>query len=90
MALASAVIRGYCMEHGIAYSLAATKKTIGDLVRQRSGAAASGPLELLSGWRGSTVGAVVDDVLDGRRSIHVVDVQGKRKLRLIVKQPKHT
>jgi ribonuclease D len=88
MTLASAVIRGYCMEHGIAYSLAATKKTIGALVRLRSGGAASDPLELLSGWRGSTVGAVVDDVLDGRRSIHVADVQGKRKLRLVTKHPK--
>lgn len=83
VALATAVVRGYCLEHDVAYSLAATKKMIQDLIRFRlddlgeshtAPSAKNGELELLQGWRGRTVGALLSDVLSGRVAVFV-DVQ---------------
>lgn len=73
LALATAVVRVYCHEHGIAYSLAATKKAIQDVLRYRAQANGrpAGKPELLTGWRGRTVGAALDGVLTGRRSLRV-------------------
>lgn len=102
IALSTAVIRGYCMEHDLAYSLAATKNMIRELIRYRErtapGVAISASQadeaghdnvqigesgidspaepsdampELLQGWRGQTIGAMLDDVLAGRRAIRV-------------------
>ncbi len=73
MALATAVVRSYCLDHGLAYSLVATQRTIGELVRHRLSKPTT-PLaktELLNGWRGNTVGQALDDILAGRSDLRV-------------------
>jgi ribonuclease D len=79
IALATAVIRSYCLEKDLAYSLVATKKSIRDLIRHRS---ADQPrrvedVELLNGWRAKTVGALLDDLLAGKRTVRVEPVNGE-------------
>jgi ribonuclease D len=87
VSLASAVIRDYCLEHHIAYGLAANKKSITALVRHYTrGHNSKEPAELLNGWRGQTVGAAVDDVFRGRRGVHVITDREKYRLRLV---PEH-
>jgi ribonuclease D len=87
VSLASAVIRGYCLEHHIAYGLAANKKAITALVRHYTrGHNRKEPAELLNGWRGQTVGAAVDEVFRGRRGVQVIADREKYRLRLV---PEH-
>ena len=73
LALATGVVRAYCLENELAYSLAATQKSIRDLLRLRTGSSLlrADELDLLHGWRGQTVGRLVDDVLAGRRAVRV-------------------
>jgi len=73
LALATGVVRAYCLENDLAYSLAATQKSIRDLLRFRTGSSLLrvDELDLLQGWRGQTVGRLVDDVLAGRRAVRV-------------------
>ncbi len=82
--LATAVVRGYCLDNDLAYGLTATKNSIRDLIRHRTLGRPADPasVELLSGWRGHTVGAMLDEVLAGRRSIHVEQVNGELGVRL--------
>lgn len=84
IALATAVIRGYCLEHGIAYSLLASQKSIRELVRHctKGRPANRADVSLLNGWRGQTVGAVLEELLAGRRSVHVEPVKGAYRIRL--------
>ena len=82
IALATAVIRSYCLDQSLAYSLCATKKSITDLVRYRLRGA---PPELevpdlLQGWRGETVGALLDEVIAGRSAVGVVCDNGRATL----------
>ena len=73
VALITAVIRGYCLESDLAYGLVATQKSIKDLIRVRA-AGSSGAhddVDLLTGWRGRSVGKLVSDVLSGRRSVRI-------------------
>jgi len=84
VALATSVVRGYCLDYDLAYSLIATKKSLRDLIRHRtvgqpSDAAA---VELLCGWRGQTVGLMLDEVLAGRRTIHVEPSNGELVVRV--------
>jgi ribonuclease D len=83
-ALTTAVIRGYCLEHDIAYSLAASKRTIQELVRHFTKGRPSdrGEVELLNGWRGQTVGAILEDVLAGRRDVRIESVDGAPLVRV--------
>jgi len=69
--LATAVLRSYCLDHDLAYGLVATKRMIRDLIRERIAGRPEGakPLELLTGWREETVGALLDDILAGKRRI---------------------
>ena len=73
VALITAVIRGYCLENELAYGLVATQKSIKDLIRAR--AAGSGgshdDVDLLTGWRGRSIGKLVSDVLAGRRTVRI-------------------
>lgn len=73
VALGTAVVRSYCLDHDIAHNLAATKRSINQLVRYRTDASTrrGATPDLLRGWRGASVGRVLDDVLTGRRCIHV-------------------
>jgi ribonuclease D len=76
IALATAVIRSYCLEFDLAYGLVATKKSIRDLIRFRTaGNSHKCPdIELLNGWRAKTVGALLDELLAGKRSVRVEPV----------------
>lgn len=81
IALATAVIRSYCLEHDLAYGLVATKKSIRDLIRLRVAGSSrnTDPIELLEGWRARTVGLLVDELLAGKRTVRVEKV-GKELL----------
>jgi ribonuclease D len=76
IALATAVIRSYCIEHELAYGLVATKKAIRDLIRHRTSRRSRKPedVDLLNGWRAKTVGALLDELLAGRRTVRVKSV----------------
>ncbi len=84
VALTTAVIRAYCLKHDIAYSLAAAKKSIQELVRHATRGRPSdrAAVELLNGWRGTTLGVVLEDVLAGRRSVHIETVNGDARIRV--------
>ena len=88
VALATAVARGYCMENELAYSLAATKKMIQELVRFRTNPDpephnhTSVQPELLQGWRGQSVGAALDEILSGRGVISVEWTRGHPAIRV--------
>ncbi len=84
IALATAVVRGYCLDYDLAYSLIATKKSLRDLIRHRTVGNPSDPaaVELLCGWRGQTVGVMLDEVLAGRRTIHVEPSNGEWVVRV--------
>ena len=71
--LITAVIRGYCLEHELAYSLVATKRSIRELVRHHllNGQKADNQIELLSGWRGETIGGLLCRVLDGKGAVRI-------------------
>jgi len=89
VALATAVVRGYCLDYDLAYSLIATKKSLRDLIRHRTVGQPSdaSAVELLCGWRGRTVGVMLDEVLAGRRTIHVEPSNGDWVVRVGPRQP---
>lgn len=78
VALATAVVRSYCLEHKLAYGLVASQRLIKELIRHCvSGTEADKKdVALLRGWRGATVGVMLDEVLTGKRSVHVQPVDG--------------
>lgn len=84
LALATGVIRAYCLDNDLAYSLAATQKSIRELVRFRTGSIKKQPneIELLHGWRGLTVGRLLDEVLNGTRGVRVQVDKTAGELRL--------
>ena len=86
IALATAVIRSYCIEDQLAYGLVATKKSIRDLIRYKisGNTKKTEEIELLCGWRAQTVGALLDDLMSGRRAVRVEPVG--RDLRLHVQK----
>jgi len=73
VALITSVIRGFCLNGDLAYGLMASKKSIFDLVRYASGDAkcSRDEVELLRGWRGETIGSMLEELLAGRRIIRV-------------------
>ena len=73
VALITAVIRGFCLNGDLAYGLVASKKSIFDLVRYASGDSkvARNDVDMLRGWRGETIGAMLESLLAGQRSIRV-------------------
>jgi len=84
IALATAVVRGYCLDCDLAYGLVASKKSLRDLIRHRTANEPTEPaeVELLNGWRAETVGALLDDVLAGRRTLHVETIAGEAHVRV--------
>jgi ribonuclease D len=81
IALSTAVVRAYCLEEDIAYGLAASKKSIMEMVRYCvNGSSTRENVELLRGWRRQTVGAILEGVLRGQR---VIQVDGKSGHNLI-------
>lgn len=85
ISLATAVIRGYCLEHEMAYGLAASKRSIRELIGYCTGGRPPDRADvgLLNGWRGRTVGAMLEELLAGRRAIRVESLQGERLIRLV-------
>lgn len=79
VALATAVVRTYCMEHNLAYGLVATQRSIRELLRHRTigRPADAEAVELLRGWRGRTVGLMLDEVLAGKRTVRVEPLNGE-------------
>ncbi len=79
IALATAVIRSYCLDFGLSYGLVTTKKMIRDLIRHRTIGlpSSAADVELLAGWRGETVGALLDDVFAGSKTIRVEPGDGE-------------
>jgi len=74
--LLTAVLKSYCQENRLAYSLVATKKSIRELIVHHLDGSPDLLEEkqtpaLLSGWREETVGRIASDVLSGKRSIRV-------------------
>ncbi len=84
IALMTALIRSYCIENDLAYSLVATKKSISQLLHFHTHRKPADRAEvtLLNGWRGETVGVMIDDVLEGKRTVHVKSKPGKRLLHI--------
>lgn len=84
IALASAVVRSFCLEHEIAYALAASKDSLQRLVRHcgDEGAPRQRKVELLKGWRGAAFGRMLEEVLAGRRKLHVAAWRGERLVRV--------
>lgn len=82
--LATAVIRSYCLEHEMAYGLVASKKSIRELIGHctRGRPPDRADVGLLNGWRGRTVGTMLEELLAGRRAIRVQSIQGERLIRL--------
>ena len=75
IALSTAVVRAYCLDNDIAYGLAASKRSIKEMVRHCvNGNSTQESVELLRGWRCQTVGATLEGVLCGHR---VIQVDGK-------------
>ncbi len=87
VALTQAAIRSYCLEHGLAYGLVATQKTIRQLVQLRNGDATqeSSKPELLDGWRGQTVGCVVGDLLAGHGHLSVKSIRDELTVKITQK-----
>ena len=83
IALATGVVRSYCFQHDLAYPLVASKRMIRGIVRQclRPPDEQDGYVELLSGWRGKTAGAVLQEVLRGERTIRIESADGQRIVR---------
>lgn len=80
-ALVTAVVRSYCLEHNVSYGLVASKKSIRELVRHRAGRAGHRPT-LLNGWRGQAVGAMLEEILAGQRTVQVESLEGGRFVRV--------
>ncbi len=80
VALVTAVARSYSLEHELAYGLVATQKSIRELIKHSTfGHPSNGTgVELLTGWRGETVGAMLADVLAGRRMVRIEELDGER------------
>lgn len=78
VALATAVVRSYCLEHKLAYGLVASQRSIKELIRHcvAGSKRRSKDIALLRGWRGETVGVMLDQVLTGQRTVHVEPVEG--------------
>jgi len=79
IALATALLRSYCLEQNLAYSLVATKKSIRDLIRHYAGQCDDGG-ELNQGWRAASAGALLGEVIGGERVVSVRCRDGQYKL----------
>lgn len=80
IALITALIRSYCLENDLAYSLIATKKSISQMIRHHTNGQPEDPSEvtLMNGWRGESIGNIIHEVLEGNSSIRVESIAGKK------------
>jgi ribonuclease D len=84
-ALLSAVLQSYCLREQIAYGLAATKKSIQQLIKHRAGEqrGKTAEVDLLHGWRGKAVGKMLDDILAGKRLLKVGTANGQPAVEVV-------
>lgn len=79
VSLLTAVSRSYCMEQDIAYSLAANKRLLQELVRYRPAGGdeeAENLPDILAGWRGRSLGPALVRVLKGDSAVRCTDRNG--------------
>jgi hypothetical protein len=77
--LIQAVLRDYCVQNRLAYSLLATSRQIQATVRAYlRGEKDPASTPLMSGWRGQTIGKLVEGLLTGKSSIRLVGQVGQR------------
>jgi ribonuclease D len=76
--LLAAILNDFCGRAKLAVSLTATMSDLRDLVRARmQNSAVSETNLLMAGWRREVVLPVLQDVLDGKRSVRIADLQAE-------------
>ncbi len=81
--LVSAVVSDFCHTQGIAVQLLATNRDVRALVLSHTrNPSPLPPGGLQRGWRKQTIGALIDDVLFGRKAIRVTDKSGELQLEI--------
>lgn len=86
IAMSTAIARSFCLENHLAYSLAATQKSIREVVRHCDAPRKSerSRIKLLNGWRGKTIGKVLEQVLSGTLVVHVdASADGGGRIRMV-------
>ena len=77
------VLSGICREQNIASSLVGTVQDVRDLVAYRLGFAENNEVPALAqGWRAEVVGQRIDDLLEGKLTVRIVDPTSDQPLRL--------
>jgi ribonuclease D len=66
--------------HQVDAGMLATTADLQELVRWRLGLTPAPPAALLEGWRGEVLGQALIDLLDGKRSVRVGDLQSPSPL----------
>ena len=66
--------------HQVDAGMLATTADLQELVRWRMGLTSETPAALLEGWRGEVLGQALIDLLDGKRSVRVGDLQSPNPL----------
>lgn len=81
--LIQAVLRDYCAQNQLAYSLLATSRHIQATVRAfLRGEKDPASTPLMSGWRGQTIGKLVEGLLTGKSSVRFAGQVGQRHLKV--------
>ena len=79
--LLTAVLRDFCQVHSMAFSLLATKQSIGELLHTHTRSLpASSPLQ--NGWRARATGEVIESLLRGRTLVGVAGEGSETRLTL--------
>ena len=83
VALAAAILRSYCLENDLAYPLLATQRSVRQFVRFHQGEGTDrSTVELLNGWRGAAIGAMLDEVFAGTRMVGVDHIDGEWRVHI--------
>jgi ribonuclease D len=89
LSLLTAVLREHCNQQQISYTLLAAKEDLRQVVRRRTrddGAAAAA--RLMTGWRGQSVGDLIERVMSGRARLRVVASGRKYRLEIVESAPR--
>ncbi|RIK69374.1 MAG: hypothetical protein DCC65_01135 [Planctomycetota bacterium] len=81
LSLLTAILRAWCDDHDLAYSLLATKQDLRNLLRGDNPDPPGVPRSALTqGWRAAAVGDLLDRVLHGKASIRIASRGDSRRL----------
>ncbi len=85
VALVTAVTRGFCLEHDLAYGLVASKRSISELIRHvtQGHPGDRSAVELCHGWRGQAVGTMLEGLLSGQLTVRVESKGDERVVRVV-------